>query len=249
MVGQRRHFEQNAEGYALHRPTYPPQLADTLAGLCTGRGHALDVGCGTGQLAVLLADRFDRVTATDVSARQIAHAASHPRVTYRVEPAEAASLPDTSVDLIVAAQAAHWFDLPAFYAEARRLASPGGVLALISYGVPQLGGPAGAQFDAFYWQDIHRFWPEGRAHVETGYRDLPFPFDEQALPALSIDRDWSLSDLRGYVETWSAVGRLRKAGCDDLFDEAWKGLARLWGDPDARYPIRWPVIGRIARLG
>ena len=47
-------------------------------------------------------------------------------------------LPDKSASLVTAAQAAHWFDLPAFYAEARRVLMPDSILALISYGVLRL---------------------------------------------------------------------------------------------------------------
>lgn len=106
------------------------------------RGHALDLGCGTGQLSVLLAGEFDRVTATDPSASQIASAGARGNIRYAIGTAEAIDLPPASLDLIVAAQAAHWFDLPAFYAEARRIAAPGAALALVSYGVPRLSGPA-----------------------------------------------------------------------------------------------------------
>ncbi|WP_425501040.1 class I SAM-dependent methyltransferase [Skermanella pratensis] len=79
----------------------------------------------------MLGAEFDRVEATDASAEQIAQAASHPRVTYRVARAEESGLPDRSCDLVAAAQAAHWFDLPAYWAggrpraQARRACRPG----------------------------------------------------------------------------------------------------------------------------
>lgn len=245
---ERRHFEEGGAGYARHRPTYPPALAAALAALAAGRGHALDLGCGNGQLTVLLADHFDRVTATDISADQIAHAEPRPNIDYRVEPAEASALPDGSVDLIVAAQAAHWFDLPRFYAEMRRLAAPGAALALVSYGVPELAGPAGERFRRFYWGDIHPFWPEGRAHVEQGYASLDFPFAELSIPPLVIERDWSLAALAGYVGTWSAVKAAAKAGRGDIAETALAEIAALWGDPATEYRISWPITGRFARL-
>src|SRR2546426_10335114 len=64
-----------------------------------------------------LADRFARVIATDASAEQIAQAAPHPKVGYRCAPAETSGLPNGAVDLAVAAQAVHWFDLARYYAE------------------------------------------------------------------------------------------------------------------------------------
>ena len=134
------HFSSHAAGYAAHRPTYPPALVDFLADTAPGRSLALDCGCGTGQLSVPLARRFDRVVATDASASQIANAEMHERVEYRTAPAEQSGLPDASADLITVAQAAHWLDLDRFYTEARRVAKKEGILALITYGVLHVEG-------------------------------------------------------------------------------------------------------------
>ena len=59
---------------------------------------------------------------------------AHPRVEYRVAPAERSGLPDAAVDLVTLALAAHWFDLPRFYAEVRRVGRPRTAIALISSG-------------------------------------------------------------------------------------------------------------------
>lgn len=50
--------------------TYPARLVDELAALCPGTRLALDCGCGTGQLTVLLAERFERVVGTDAAPRR-----------------------------------------------------------------------------------------------------------------------------------------------------------------------------------
>jgi ubiquinone/menaquinone biosynthesis C-methylase UbiE len=146
MTAFKDHFSSRAADYAAYRPTYPPELVDYLASVCPTSNLALDCGCGTGQLAVLLADRFKRVIATDASAQQIENTEPRERVTYRVAPAERSGLPDASADLVVAAQAAHWFDQPAFYAEARRVGRPGAILALVTYGV-MTGGRRGQPRD------------------------------------------------------------------------------------------------------
>ena len=132
------HFSTRSAEYAAYRPTYPRALVDFLADAAPGTELALDCGCGTGQLSVLLGERFARVVATDASQKQIENAEPHARVAYRVAPAEASGLGDASADLVVAAQAAHWFDLPAFYAEARRVARPHGVVALVTYGIIEM---------------------------------------------------------------------------------------------------------------
>lgn len=239
-------FDRGGAAYAAHRPDYPPELAAALARACARRGHGVDIGCGSGQLTALLAPHFDRVTGIDPSASQIAHATPAPGVTYATGRAEATGLPDGCADLIVAAQAAHWFDLPAFYAEARRIARPGAVLALVSYGVPVIAGPGAAAFARFYWHDIHAHWPPARRHVETGYRDLPFPFAPLAIAAPDITRDWDWAALRGYIDTWSATRAAARAGV--TLAPALARLARGWGPPDVPRRVRWPVTIRAARI-
>lgn len=243
---ERRHFEQGGAAYATHRPDYPEALFDLLAAASTRRRHALDVGCGTGQLARRLAERFERVTAADPSVSQIDNAVPVANVHYVVGTAERIDLDDGSVDLVVAAQAAHWFDLDAFYAEARRVAAPGAALALVTYGVPSFGGGCEAAFDAFYRGPLHAYWPPDRRHVEAGYRTLPFPFEEQSVPALHIERSWNWQDLDGYVGTWSATRRAIADGAERVVTDGLAALADAWGDPEIRRPVRWPLTVRLA---
>jgi SAM-dependent methyltransferase len=129
------HFAEGGADYAAGRPTYPAALADYLAHVAPRRGLAWESGCGSGQLTLLLAERFDRVIATDASADQLAHAPAHPKVEYRCVTAESSGLPDGVADLAVSAQAAHWFDLPAYFAEVRRAARPGAIVAMVTYGL------------------------------------------------------------------------------------------------------------------
>ena len=127
------YFERAAE-YAAHRPEYPAALAGWLAGVAPARGCVWEAGCGSGQLSLSLAPHFDRVIATDATPAQLAHARAHAHVDYVAGTAEAAPIRDHVADLAVAAQAAHWFDLPRYWAEVRRVARPGAIVALIAYG-------------------------------------------------------------------------------------------------------------------
>jgi SAM-dependent methyltransferase len=242
------HFSTRSGDYAAYRPTYPRALADYLAGLCGQTELALDVGCGTGQLSVLLAERFDHVIATDASAQQIEKAEAHERVEYRVAPAERSGLPDQSVDLITAAQAAHWFDLDAFYTEARRIGKPGSVLALVTYGVIQADPEINTTIQHFYKDGAGPYWPPERRHVENGYRSFDFPFDEFAAPPLTIEVHWQASDLLGYVDTWSAVRGLEKAQGRGPIEKFQRDLLSCWDDPQHRRTIRFPLSLRVGRL-
>jgi len=244
MTGFKDHFSGHAALYADCRPTYPPALAKALARLSPARELALDCGCGSGQLSVLLADQFERVEATDASAPQIEQAAAHPRVTYRVAPAEASGLGESSCDLVVAAQAAHWFDLPRYWAEVARVLKPGGLAALVGYGLLRIDPALDAAVDAFYTDGVGRFWPPERRLVDGGYREIDFPFREAPAPRIDMTADWNRAQFLGYVATWSAVKAAEKQGLDPL--PAFTGsVAALWPDESQLRTVRWPLLLRV----
>ena len=242
------HFSSGSAGYAAYRPSYPLELIDELTSISPGTGRALDCGCGTGQLSVLLAERFDEVIATDASATQIAAAEPREGVVYRTAPAEDSGLRSDSVDLITVAQAAHWLDLDAFYAEARRIARPQAAIALITYGVLHLDGEPDRHLQHFYYQTIAPYWPPERRHVETGYRDLPFPFAEIEVPPQEIEMHWTLPQLIGYLNTWSAVKAAERALGSNPVDIVAQQLAEEWGDPQSRRRVTWPLTIRAGRI-
>jgi len=246
----RNWFDQGGSAYARFRPEYPPALATCLAGLAPNRSLALDVGCGNGQLTRLLAPCFEHVVGIDPSADQIANAFVDTRIEYRQAPAERIPLADGCASLIAAAQAAHWFDLPAFYREARRIAAPGAVLALVSYGVLALEpGPALAErFTCFYRDEIGPYWPPERQLVDSGYVTIEFPFPELAAAPMELRCTWSLAQFLGYLSTWSAVRSAREAGRDALLAGFADDLAAAWGDPARERTVRWPIHMRIGRL-
>ncbi len=211
-------------------------------------GLAVDVGCGNGQFTRQLARHFVKVVGVDPSADQIAHAVADDAVEYACAPAEALPVVNDAVSLITAAQAAHWFDLPKFYAEVRRVAKPAGVLALISYGVPVLDAAVRKRFEQFYWDEIGRYWPSERRLVESGYAGIDFPFEEIKAPAMAIHREWNLAEFMGYVSTWSAIRRVEEAGKVDLVIRFGEDMERQWGDPAQSRPVKWPAILRLGRL-
>jgi SAM-dependent methyltransferase len=239
------YFSAGSAGYAAYRPAYPMQLVDELAKISPGRNLALDCACGTGQLSVLLAQRFDRVIATDASAAQIQQAQPHERVTYRTALADESGLADASADLITVAQAAHWLDLGKFYAEVRRVARPNAAIALITYGLFRVEGTVDPIIQRFYFETIGPYWPPERHLVEEGYRSLPFPFPETQFPQVAMEASWNLEAVVGYINTWSAVKAATKAlGSNPVISLA-EELRKQWGDPAACRHIIWPLSLRV----
>jgi SAM-dependent methyltransferase len=246
-VGFRNHFSRLAGDYARYRPRYPDALFEYLASVAPARQLAWDCGTGNGQAALGLAQHFDRVVATDASAEQIAQAQPHDRIEYRVAPAEHTALPTGACDLVTVAQAVHWFDLDAFYAEARRALKPDGVLAVWTYHLPAIAPAVDAVVSDYYSRVLAGYWPERFHYVHERYQTLPFPFAPLAVPAFDMSAAWTLDQLAGFLASWSASQRyLEREGRHPL-TLVWDRLAEAWGDPDQPRPARFPLNVRAGR--
>ncbi len=243
------HFSDRAALYAEYRPLYPEALFEFVAGLTANHRVALDCGTGNGQAARGLANHFDRVIATDASAQQIRNASPHPGIEFRVAPAEASGLPDRSVDLVTAAQCLHWLDTDRFFAEARRVLVAGGAIAVWGYGDPILNDERLHRVvHEFNRGTLERYWSPERQILLDGFRDVEFPFTEVDAPSLDLIMRWSLTQLTGYLRTWSASARYVKEFGVDPVVAVEKSLARDWGDPDRQLELRWPLYIRAGRL-
>jgi len=241
------HFSERAREYTRHRPHYPPELAHALADRAPARALAWESGCGSGQLTLELAAHFERVLACDASAEQLAQAPRHARVEYRCALAHESGLQDASADLAVAAQAAHWFELEAWYAEVRRVLRPGGLLALCSYATLRADGELDALVQRLAFVELAPHWPPERRLVDEGYRGLAPPFAEIAAPRFELRARWTLRDLLGYLSTWSAWMRFERARGAQAAAELRARLAHAWGEPERERELRWPLALRLFR--
>ncbi|NEP18901.1 MAG: class I SAM-dependent methyltransferase, partial [Leptolyngbya sp. SIO4C1] len=209
-MGFKDYFSGQAENYARYRPRYPEALFEYLAGLVAQRQVAWDCGTGNGQVALSLTPYFERVQATDASAAQIAHAFVHPQVQYQVAPAEAVPLGDRSVDLITVGLAIHWFEIERFYAEVKRVAKPGAILAVWCSG-DFLATPETQRLCEIVqtYREFLKPWiaPEV-ALIEAEYQTLPFPFEELSPPRFQMTAGWRRDQLVGCLKTWSATQRM-----------------------------------------
>lgn len=240
------HFSTLSELYSRHRPTYPPALFEWLAGLCRRTEHAWDCATGNGQAALNLASHFRQVTATDASEQQIAAAPEHDRIVFRTAPAEDSGLKDATVDLITVGQALHWFERDQFFREARRVTLPGAVLAAWCYELCRVGADCDAVVEGLYEGILEGFWPEERALVERGYRDIVFPGTEIEAPSFDMDAEWSADDMLGYLRTWSACKRYELQHKQDPVAKIEVLLREAWGK--GLRTVRWPLTMRVCRL-
>jgi SAM-dependent methyltransferase len=155
-------------------------------------------------------------------------------------------LADGSVDLVTVAQAVHWFDRPKFYAEAKRVLRPGGVVAVWTYGLAVVSPEIDAAVHRVYAGILGEYWPPERHHPETGYRELDFDFAEQPFPVAAMQLDWTLTEFTAYLRSWSAVARFIAARGHDPIESLGKELLPLWGGGARR--VKWPLAGRLGHI-
>ncbi len=242
------HFSGHAALYSQFRPRYPQALFAYLAALAPSPACAWDCATGNGQAAVALAAHFDRVIGTDASAAQIDSAEPHARVQYRVAAAETSAVDSSSVDLITVAQALHWFDIPRFFAEAKRILRPNGIIAIWGYNLLAVSPEIDALVGDFYCETTGPFWPPERDLIEAGYRTIAFPFAEISPPNFRLETTWSLDQLLGYLRTWSATQRFIAEQGFDPVDSLGRDLRPFWPEADEERVVRWPLSLRVGRL-
>jgi SAM-dependent methyltransferase len=240
------HFSKQAADYAKFRPGYPRELFDYLGSIAPSRQLAWDCGTGNGQAAIGLASVFDHVLATDASEKQIANAEQHERIEYRVAPAEHSTLDSSTVDLIMVAQALHWFDLNQFYSEARRVLKSNGVLAASAYNLLTIEPAIDEVVNRYYYEVVGPFWPPERKLVEQ-FVELPFPFQEIDPPKFEMIAHWNLDHLLGYLRTWSSTQRFIAAKDCDPLEQIINQLRSAWGESRQTRAVIWPLIVRIGR--
>jgi SAM-dependent methyltransferase len=239
-------FRVGSDDYARWRPRYPAELFEHLTQLAPSRRLAWDCGAGSGQAAVALAAHFDHVVASDISIEQLRAAHAAPHVSYVQAASEQVPLPRGCVALVTAAQAAHWFDLPRFHAEVRRVLEPEGVLALFGYTFFRVARDIDDAVRRVVLDPVMPYWARGNGVLSGGYGELDFPYDELRMPRFEIAVHWRLDELLGYVGTWSAVKRWQQANGASLQEPARRALAPLWGS-GAR-EVRMPMAVRVGRL-
>ena len=187
---------------------------------------------------------FDRVIATDASETQIANAQSHERIAFGVAHADNSGIASETIDLIMVAQALHWFDLDRFYAEARRVLKNNGVCAASAYNLLHVEPAIDQVVNRYYYEVVGPFWPPERKLVEQ-FADLPFPFRGIDAPKFEMTAQWNLDHLIGYLQTWSSTKQFIAAHASDPLEQVIDELRVEWGDSQQPRNVTWPLILRI----
>jgi SAM-dependent methyltransferase len=135
-VRLRSTFNEDAERYDRARPRYPVQLFDDLAAAAAPpAAPLLEIGCGTGQATVALAERGYRIVAVELGPEMAVVARRNLARFDGVEVVTAAfedwPLPDEPFDVVFSATAFHWVDPAVRVSKSADALRPGGILATV----------------------------------------------------------------------------------------------------------------------
>lgn len=234
-------FSSRSTDYARFRPTYPEALFNWLASQCATTDTALDLAAGNGQASIPLTRHFHRVLACDASAEQLAAGDTWLNVQRFVADAEHLPLRSGQLDLLVVAQAMHWFATPTFFNQARRALKPNGLFCAWCYSLLEISAAVDAIIHRLYYETLAGYWPAGRSSVDAGYRDIQPPFPRIEPPPFALEAHWDLRELMGYLRTWSAVKQLHQRHGRDPVTSIEPQLTSAWGQAGQRRLIRWPL--------
>lgn len=240
-------FSFQSDKYAKFRPAYPTVFFDYLNSIVPKRENAWDCGTGNGQIAYELAKTFDNVYATDISQSQIDNAHKADNIKYSVQPAEKSDFDNQMFDLIIVAQAIHWFDFEKFYAEVIRTAAKNSKLCVVGYDRIKITHQIDQIITNFYTKIIGKYWDKERKYIDENYRTIPFPFEEIETPMFMNKQQWSFEHLIGYLNTWSAVKHYIRKNKNNPIDELEIELKKLWKDGEIK-EVKFPILLRIGEI-
>jgi len=160
------YFSSQAAAYARFRPSYPLELYEHVFSQIKVFESAWDCGTGNGQVAIELAKHFKTVKASDISSEQLQNAIPRPNIEYVCCAAEKSGFPANFFDLITVGTALHWFDLPSFWKEVKRVGKKDGVLAVWFYNLLRTNPEIDAVTDHFCYHILGEFWPTERKYLD-----------------------------------------------------------------------------------
>jgi ubiquinone/menaquinone biosynthesis C-methylase UbiE len=239
-------FSRQADVYAKYRPDYPKELFDFILSHINNNVAAWDCATGNGQTAKELAKYFEKVYATDISQKQLDNAAQASNIFYSLQPAEQTNFPDHQFDLVTVSQALHWLQFEKFYTEVNRVTKPGGYLAVWMYGGLSISPEIDRLKKDHYSNTLGAYWDMERQHVDDNYTSIPFPFEEIKCPSFKIQFHWTIEELRGYLNTWSALQKFIAANNYNPVDELVEQIRPYW--TKERMEINFPVTLRMGQI-
>jgi ubiquinone/menaquinone biosynthesis C-methylase UbiE len=240
-------FSAQADIYAKYRPSYPSELFDFILKNVQNRNTAWDCATGNGQTAKELAKYFVQVFATDSSQKQIDNAVKADKIHYSVQYAEQTSFFENSFDLITVSQALHWFDAEKFYAEVKRVAKNHSWIAVWMYSLCHISPEIDKLINVKHYKNtLGGYWDYERKFVDEKYATLPFPFNEIKTPIFQMTKYWTIDELKGYLNSWSALQKFIKMNHYNPVDSLMDDIVPYW--QGEKMKIIFPLYLRMGQI-
>jgi len=241
-------FSNQSDLYAKYRPGYPKELFEYIVSFVKEKNIAWDCATGNGQAAVVLADQFKKVIATDISASQIEKAGKKDNIEYSVCPAESIPFADNTFDLVTVAQAYHWIKWNEFKKEVTRVCKPNAVIAIWTYydRITEDSKIDEVVHD-FYENVTKPYWDYERKYVEQKYSTVEFDYDLLPVKDFETVLYWKREDLIGYVSSWSAVQKFIKQNGHSPVPILEEEINKLWLEGETKKVV-FPIYLKLGRI-
>ncbi|XP_018481560.2 methyltransferase ptaI isoform X1 [Raphanus sativus] len=256
--------EKEAEAYLDARPRYPVDWYKKIAARTQDHKFAWDVGTGNGQAAIGLIEHYENVVATDINEAQLKRAIKHSRINYHHTPKnmsedEMVALigGENSIDLIVAAQAVHFFDLTTFYNVAKRvLRKEGGLIAIWVYNDIIIS----PEIDPIMKRLVDSTLPFRTPIMNLAfdsYKTLSFPFEgigmgsEGKPVTLDIPHKLSLKGFIGFLRSWQPAMKAKEQGVELVNEDLINKFEEAWGDENQVKDVFYKahmIVGKIPEV-
>jgi len=241
-------FSKQSDLYARYRPTYPKELYEYILSFVKEKNTAWDCATGNGQAAIVLADHFKKVIATDISAAQIEKATLKKNIEYRVYPAESTPFEENIFDLVTVAQAYHWINWKEFKKEVMRVCKPGAIIAAWVY---FRNMPADKKVDdaifSFYEKVTKPYWDDARKYVEEKYATVEFDYDPLPVKDFETTLNWQREDMIGYISSWSAIQKYIKVNGRSPIPLIEEEINELWPKGEVKKVV-FPIYLKLGRI-
>lgn len=222
-------FSNRVENYVKYRPDYPRAIIPFLTEKCglTPESTIADIGCGPGISSRMFLENGNRVIGVEPNAAMRAAAKEYlgkfPEFTVIEGTSDRTALADGSVDIVVAAQAFHWFDPDTTRFEFRRILKPGGHIVLI-WNERQLDTtPFLIEYEAFLVKYAYDYGSVRHDNIQTEELD---DFFQKEYGSVSFEnvQDFDFEGLKGRMLSSSYMPN----ETDAIFEEMTKELRSLF---------------------
>jgi len=241
-------FSKQSDLYARYRPTYPKELYEYILSFVKEKNAVWDCATGNGQAAVVLADHFKKVIATDISAAQIEKATLKENIEYLVCPAESTPFEENTFDLITVAQAYHWINWKEFKKEVTRVSKPEAIIAIWVYFRNMPGDKKVDDAIFSFYENVTRpYWDEARKYVEEKYATVEFDYDPLPVKDFETTLNWRREDMIGYISSWSAIQKYIKINGHSPMPVIEEELKKIWPQGEVK-KVRFPIYLKLGRV-